>query len=172
MISELCILSCRTLLGLGILHFLLSYGEVYGHDGVLRTFVFALAAELTLLIVDVGKVVGDGYSLEGAYLLTLATTDTTDFTSLASERALILIDAEHYHATTIASLVAEFNNHTRTCLHASTTSGTLVGIHLGKSGLGVHANGVKLARLHAIATTQATIGTTCLATTRGMGNLT
>ena len=172
MISELCVLSGRTFWSFRIFHFLLSYGEVHRHDGVLGTFVFALAAEFALLVVDVGQVVGDGDSLEGAHLLTLAATDTAYLAGLACHGTLVLVHAEHHHAATIAALVAQLDDHARTCLHASTTSGTLVGIHLGESCLGIHANGVKLARLHAVATAQATIGAACLATTSGMSNLT
>ena len=150
----------------------LSHGEVHGYDRVLRTLVFTLAAKLTLLVVDVSKVVGNGDSLEGAYLLTLATTDTAHLTSLASQGTLVLVDAEHYHAATIAALVAQLDNHTRTSLHASTTSGTLVGIHLGKSCLRVHVDGIKLTNLHTVATAQAAISTARLATTCDMSDLT
>ena len=169
---ELCVLSGRTFLSFRIFNFLLSRGEVHGNDGVLRTFVFALAAQLTLLVVDVGKVVGDGDGLERTYLLALAATDATNLAGLACHGTLVLVYAEHYHTATIAALVAELDDHARTCLHASTTGGTLVGIYLGEACLGVHVDGVKLTCLHAIATTQASIGTACLATTCGMGNLT
>ena len=132
--------------------FRLTCGEVHCHDRVLRTFVFALAAEFTLLIVDVSQVVGDGDSLEGTHLLALAATDTAHLTGLACHGSLVLVDAEHHHATTVAALVAEFDDHARTCLHAGSTSGTLLGIHLGESRLGVHADGVKLTCLHAVTT--------------------
>ena len=165
-------MSDRTFWSFRIFHFLLACGEVHRRDGVLGTFVFALATQLTLLIVDVGKVVGDGDSLERTYLLALATTDATYLAGLACHGTLVLVYAEHHHATTIASLVAELDDHARTCLHTSTTSGTFVGIYLGEACLGVHVDGVKLARLHAIATTEASIGAACLATTCGMGNLT
>ena len=119
---------------------------------MLRTFVFTLAAELTLLVVDVSQVVGDGDGLERTHLLTLATTDTSYFTSLAGERTLVLVDTEHHHAATVASLIAELDDHAWTCLHTGTASGTLVGIHLGESCLGVHADSIKLTCFHTIAT--------------------
>ena len=139
---------------------------------MLRTFVFALTAELALLIVDVGQVVGDGDSLERTYLLALAATDTTYLTSLASDGTLVLVYTKHYHATTILALVAQLDDHARTSLHTSATSRTLLGVNLGKTGSGVHADSIELTCSHTVATTQTAEGTACLATACGMGDLT
>ena len=139
---------------------------------MLRTFVFALTAELALLIVDVSQVVGDGDSIERTYLLALATTDTTYLTSLASDGALVLVYTKHYHAAAILALVAQLDDHARTSLHTSATSCTLLGVNLRKTRCGVHANSIELTCSHTVATTQTAEGAACLATACSMGNLT
>ena len=139
---------------------------------MLRTFIFTLTAELALLIVDVSQVVGDGDSIERTYLLALATTDTTYLTSLASDGALILVYTKHYHAAAILALVAQLDDHARTSLHTCATSRTLLGINLGKTRCGVHADSIELTCSHTVATAQTAKGTASLATACSMGYLT
>ena len=110
----------------------------------------ALTAETALRVVNVGQVVLNGDRTEVTLLLTLTATDTTDGTSLHRHRALVLIDAGDKHSPTLRTLLAQFDDATRTSLDATAARRTLLLIDLGDTSLGIDMDGVELTSLDAI----------------------
>jgi len=122
---------------------------------MLRTFIYALAAQTALLKVNVCQVVLKGDCLERAGLDALAATYATYLTSLLGYRTLVLVDAAYIDPAVQFVLVTEFDDLTRAGLSAGTASGALVLINHRKSRLGIHLDGIELTCLDAVAATQA-----------------
>ena len=135
---------------------------------MLRTNRHALTAETALLVVDVGKIAFDGDGTEVTLLLTLATADTTDGTSLHRHRALVLVDARDEHSPTLRPLLTQFDDVARTSLHTGTTGHALLFIDLGNTGLRIDVDGVKLTSRHTIATAEASEAAGRFSGTTGM----
>ena len=125
-------------------------------DSAGRTSSFALAAERTLVGIDIREVVGNGDSVVAANGLTLTATDTSVFASFACNSALGFARAEHYHAHAIVAFLANLNNVTWTSLSARTTGRTLVVIYLRQTGLRIDLDSTELTSSYAVAATEAT----------------
>ena len=121
-------------------------------DSLLRTFVLTLTAKLALLGIDVGEVGVQGDGLELADLHAFLASDTTNRASLARLGALVLVVAEDNDTTVLQALEANLNDAARAGLGAGTASGTFLFVHLGQTRLGIHVDGIELARSHTVAT--------------------
>ena len=124
-------------------------------DSASRTYSYALATDTTLVEVDVANVVFNLDGLKLTLLLTLATADTSSLTRLHGYGTLVLVDTRDEDSPTLRTLLAQFDDVTRTSLHTSTTSHTLLFVHLGQTGLRIHVDSVKLASSDTVATAQA-----------------
>ena len=164
-----CALRVKTAFGLGCsfsgsrlssscgrLGFLLQERHVDAVDSAGRTSCFALAAERTLVGIDIREVVGNGDSIVSANGLTLTATDTAVLASFAGNSAFGLARAEHYHTHTIVAFLANLNNVARTCFSACTAGRTFVVIYLRQTGLGIDLDSAKLTSSYAVAATEAT----------------
>ena len=133
-----------------------------------RTYRDALTTETALLEIDVGHIVGNADGVEAALPNALATADTTDVAGLHSHRALVLVDAGDEHSPTLRTLLAQFDDMTRTSLHTSTTRGALLIVDLGNARRFVHVDGIKTTGGLAVATSQTTIAAGRLTGTTGI----
>ena len=127
--------------------------KIHGDDGMLRTYLLALTAQTALPEIDVGKVVLDGDGTERTLLLTLAATDAGSLAGLHGSSSLVLVDTADKDATALWTLLAQFDDMTRTSLYAGTTRGTLILINLRNTRLRINLNGIELTSCLAITTT-------------------
>ena len=93
--------------------------EVHSVDGLRRTNGHTLTAQAALVKVDVRNVVLDGNGTKRALLLALATTDAGSLARLHGSRSLVLVDTTDEDTTILRSLLAQFNDVTRTSLDTS-----------------------------------------------------
>mgnify|MGYP003391548412 CR=1 FL=1 len=107
-------------------------------DSTRRALVDTLTAQLTLLRIDIGKVVVDGDSSKGAYLLALATADTASLARLHHHSTAILRAASHIYGTVLRPLLTQLEKSFGAGLNARTTRCTLVGIDLHEACLVVY----------------------------------
>ena len=137
--------SISSLLGLEFL-----YDSLYcscAMDSTRWTFSYAHATSLALLGIDKGQVVcnGDGTELTG--LLALAATDTSVGAGLAGHATFVLVDTAYPNTLDSRSLggilLSNLNHELRTSLGTSATSHTFFLVNFGKSGDGIHVNGIK-----------------------------
>ena len=135
---------------------------------MLRTYGDALTTQTALLEVDIGEIVLNGDGTEVTLLLTLATSDTANLTSLHGYRTLVLVDARDKDSPTLRTLLTKLDDATRTSLHTGTTRGTLVFVYLRNTCLRINLDGIKLTGCLTVATTQTSEATGCLACTTGM----
>ena len=89
--------------------------------------------------------------LKLAYLKALATSDTSVGASLTCHASLVLIDTADVDTTPLGSLLAQLDDHLRTSLDTSAAGGTLIFVHLGKTCLGIHMDGIEVADSDAVA---------------------
>ena len=107
-------------------------------DSTRRALVDTLTTQLTLLRIDIGKVVGDGDSSKGAHLFALATADTASLARLHNHSTAILRAASHIYSTVLRPLLTQLKESLRAGLDAGTTRCTLVGIDLHEACLVVY----------------------------------
>ena len=100
-----------------------------------RALVVALAAEFTLVWVDVCEVVLDADSAKWADLSTLTTADATSLTSLHNDSATACRAASHVYRTILRPLLAKRDKSLRASLDAGSTRRTLIRVDLHKTGL-------------------------------------
>ena len=148
-------------LSLGCLGFL--DGEINGVDGVSGTLVDTLLAELTFLEVDISKVGGDGDTLGGTNLGTLAAADTGHFTFLHCDGTLLLVGAGYIDTHAAGAFVAELDDRAGTSLCTGATSDTFVFDHARQAGSTIYLHGTVGAGLHTVATSETSVGTCALA---------
>jgi len=110
---------------------LLTWWEVYFKDCTSRTLHHALTAKLTLVVIDIGKVIFKGDGIVGANLNTLTTANACHLASLTGWATLILVNTRYKDALTLGPLFAKLNDELWTRLNASTASGTLLLINHG-----------------------------------------
>ena len=113
----------------------------------------ALTAHTAFIEVDVGKIVGDGNSLELAFLETLSATDAGIGTSLAGDGTFVFVHAADVDMARLRTFLAKFDDAFRASLDASAAGGTLIFIHLCNHGNGIDMDGIKFAGFHAVAIT-------------------
>lgn len=138
-------------------------------DGASGAVGDALAAHLAEVEVDVGEVVFDLDSAEGANFLALAAADAGGGAGLASDSAFLLVAAGDEDAVVLGAFVAELDDATRASLDAGAAGDALVGIDDGEAGGRVDAEGVELASLGAVAEAEAAEGAARLASVEAIG---
>ena len=117
---------------------------------------FALAAETTLLGIDVSEVAVDGDGLEVTLLLALTATDTCAEAGLAGDSTFVLVDTENDHSASLGSLLTQLDDVARASLDALAAGGTFLFVHYGQTRLGIHREGSELASCHAVTATETT----------------
>lgn len=137
--------------------------EVEFMDGMSGTYGSTLAAETALGEVDVGHIVLNGNGIELALLGTLATTYAGVLTGLHCHSTLVLIDTRHKELTTLGTLVADLYDALGARASAAATATANILIDLGKTCFGIDLNGTELTSVDTVATTEATKGTTSVA---------
>ena len=137
--------------------------EVEFVDGMSGTYGSTLAAEAALGEVDVGHIVLNGNGIELALLGTLATTYAGVLTGLHCHSTLVLIDTRHKELTTLGTLVADLYDALGARASAAATATANILIDLGKTCFGIDLNGTELTSVDTVATTEATKGTTSVA---------
>ena len=124
---------------------------------------FALAAQTTFCIVDVGHIVFDDDGIESALFDAFAATDTGGFAGFARHTAFVLVDARYEYAAIFRTFFAQFDDVFRAGFCAGTAGRTLVVIDFGQPCLGIHVYGAELAGSHTVATTKTAVATAGLA---------
>ena len=132
-------------------------------DGACRTLGNTLLAKLALGVVDVGNIVLHCDSLERTYLRTLAAADAGSLAGLARSRTLVLVYAGYVHTHIPAALVAKLDDSLRTSLHAGSAGSTLLLVDNRKTCCRVHSDGAELADRNAVATSETSERTSCVA---------
>ena len=105
--------------------------EIDGMNRTGRTSGFTLTAKAALVVVDICHVVFYRNSLKSALFLTLAASDAGIQAGFARYGSFVFIDAFHNHTSALRTFFSQFDDVSRTSLHALTASGTLVLIHFG-----------------------------------------
>ena len=80
---------------------------------MLRTYLLALTAYATLLVVDIGETPIHGDSTERTLLLTLAATYTSHRAGGLGGRTLVLVDTPYIDTTSLRTLLADLDDMAR-----------------------------------------------------------
>lgn len=136
-------------------------------DGSCRALGHALAAELAFVEIDVGQIVLDGDSTEGAGLLALTAAYTCGGACLAGYSALILVHAGDIDPTVLRTFVPQFDDAFGTCLDTGTACRALVLVHLGNEGLGIDLDSSELAGFLTVPAAQTAVPAGSVTTVEG-----
>ena len=131
-------------------------------DGSGRALDHALAAELALLEIDVGHIVLNLHCPERTGLLAFAAADAGRLAGLAGDSALLHVHAGDENAAVLRSLVPQFDDTLRTCLHTGSAGSTLLLVHDRKPCLRIHGKSTELAGCHAVPASEASVETPCI----------
>lgn len=137
--------------------------EVEFMDGMSGTYGSTLAAETALGEVDVGHIILDCNGIELTLLGTLATTYAGVLAGLHCHGTLVLIYTRNKELATLWTLVADLYDALRARASATATATANILVNLGKTCFGIDLDGSELASIDAVATTEATEGTTSVA---------
>ena len=133
-------------------------------DRTSGAYLYALATETALGVVNVGEVIADRDGVKLALLETLTTADAGVGADLLIDRSLILIDAGDEDAPIFLSFLPQLDDVAGAGLDALTAGGTLILIDLGETGGGIHMDGIEVADAHAVATSETAVCAERLAT--------
>ena len=120
------------------------------------TCCFTLAAERTLVGIDISEVIGNGDGIVAANGLTLGATYTAVFACFAGDGPLGFVRAEYDHTHTIIAFLANLDKVTRTGFSTCSAGCTFVVIYLWQAGFRIDLDSAKLTSSHAVAATEAT----------------
>ena len=130
-------------------------------DSACGAFVNALAAQFTLIEIDISEVIFEGNGIERTSLGALTAADTSGGTVLASDSTFITAHTGYEDATVFRAFVTEFEKVFRAFFDAGATSGTFFFVDNGETGLWIHGESAEGTDTHAIAFAEASEGTAC-----------
>ena len=133
-------------------------------DGSLWACFFALTAHLALFCIDVGEVVleCDGFKLF-AYLYALAAADARCFAGFVGDSTFVFVVAEDDDTTALRTFESDLDDASRAGFCACSAGCAFFFVYFGKTGFGVHVDGIELTLAHAVSATEAAIAAACLA---------
>jgi len=160
-----------------VLHFLadrgllfrLAWWEVHGMDGASRASLFALAARLALLGVDVGEVATHLNSLERAGLEALLAAYAAHVAVLDDQGALVGVGASHIDTAVVLATGTNLDDATGTGLGAHAAAHALVGVNDGQTRDGVDVQCIEIASAGAVAQAETAFRAATFASVQGIG---